>query len=355
MSLHSENILYIDSVPGIVAIRLIFIFCILNVGQAPGTKQGQDVKGSKTGQNKTKKSPTLLVNKVEEIGIRNKIMECLWKTGLFETLKAKGVETTILGDKIILSGHDTTALKICRDKVNASLGKVKCKSTDITDLQSQLLSKEDVVMFIDNHLGMKDKAITWEVVLVHDQVKLNVYAMNKEKMAADYSCKIMACITEEKISMEESKTEWFINMLKNKSSKLVTGKAKGGFFIITYLTIDVHKKYFAGRCHPDSQMVTATTGKSSVPCQNPITDQPSTEKYQAAESIDQPGLTVTGLGATANQPNTNMLATNSNFNDGNQPTNQLSQAQGGNGTSQFAESAPGTQTGLNQPNWWNFL
>jgi hypothetical protein len=44
-----------------------------------------------------------------------------------------------------------------------------------------------------------------------------------------------------------------------------------------------------------------------------------------------------------------MLATTSNFNGGNQPTNQLSQAQGGNGTSQIAESAPGTQTNLNQP------
>jgi hypothetical protein len=43
-----------------------------------------------------------------------------------------------------------------------------------------------------------------------------------------------------------------------------------------------------------------------------------------------------------------MLATTSNFNGGNQPTNQLSQAQGGNGTSQIAESAPGTQTDLKQ-------
>jgi hypothetical protein len=71
-------------------------------------------------------------------------------------------------------------------------------------------------------------------------------------------------------------------------------------------------------------------------------NQPSSitnrEKYQAAESQNQPGLAVTGLAATTNQPNTNMLATTSNFNGGNQPTNQLSQAQRGNGTSQIAES-----------------
>jgi hypothetical protein len=44
-----------------------------------------------------------------------------------------------------------------------------------------------------------------------------------------------------------------------------------------------------------------------------------------------------------------MLATTSNFNGGNQPTNQLSQAQRRNGTSQIAESVPGTQSDINQP------
>jgi hypothetical protein len=71
MSLHSENTLYIESVPGIAAIRLIFIFCTLNVSQAPGAKEGQDVKGSKSDKNKTKKAPTPPVNKVEEIEIRD--------------------------------------------------------------------------------------------------------------------------------------------------------------------------------------------------------------------------------------------------------------------------------------------
>ena len=168
MLLHSENILYIDSVPGIAAIRLIFIFCVLNVGQVPGAKESQDVKGSKSDRNKTKKTP------------------------------------------------------------------------------------------------------------------------------------------------------------------------------------DVHKKYFT---EPRQKTATAI-GVSSVPCQNPITnsaDQPSTEKDKTGECTDQPGLTVTGLGATAKQPSKNTLTTTSNCNGGNQPTNQLSQAQGGNGTSQIAESAPGTQTDLNQP------
>ena len=94
---------------------------------------------------------------------------------------------------------------------------------------------------------------------------------------------------------------------------------------------------------------------SSVPYQSSITnsvDQPSTEKYQAAESTDQPGLTLTGLAATANQLSDNTLATNSsttNFNGGNKPTNQLSQSQGTERSSQNTESAPGTQTNLNQP------
>jgi hypothetical protein len=423
MLLHSENILYIDSVPGIAAIRLIFIFCILNVDQAPGTREGQDVKGSKTGQNKTKKATTPPEDKVEEIEIRdNKIIECFQKSGLFDSFKAIGVDTSIQGDKIILSGRDTPSLKMCSEKAKGSLRKVKCKSTDITDLQSHLLSKEDVVVFIDNHLGIKDKAITWEVVLVLDQVKLNVYTMYREKIAADISSKIMACIIEEHISMEESKNEWFDNMLKNESSKLVAGNMKGGSIFI-YSTFDVHKKYLTEPRQktksPNNQITATATVMSSVPCQSSITnsvDQPSTEKYQAAESTDRPGLTLTGLTATAkqlsdntlatnssttnfnggnkptnqlsqsqgterssqntesapgtqagestdqpgltvtgldgttNQPSTNMLATTSNFNGGNQPTNQLSQAQGGNGTSQIAESVPGIQSVLNHPN-----
>jgi hypothetical protein len=52
----------------------------------------------------------------------------------------------------------------------------------------------------------------------------------------------MACIIEEHISMEESKNEWFDNMLKNESSKLVAGNMKGGSIFI-YSTLDVHKKY----------------------------------------------------------------------------------------------------------------
>jgi hypothetical protein len=111
---------------------------------------------------------------------------------------------------------------------------------------------------------MKDKVITWEVVPVLDQVKLNVYAMDNEKMAADISSKIMACIIEEKIAMEESKNEWFRNMLKNESSKLVTANTNRGFII--YSTIDVHKKYFT---EPRQKTATAT-GVSSVPCQSPI-------------------------------------------------------------------------------------
>jgi hypothetical protein len=107
-------------------------------------------------------------------------------------------------------------------------------------------------------------------------------------------------------------------MLKNESSKLMTGNTNGGFII--YSTIDVHKKYFTEPRQktksPDSQITATATGMSS--------------------------------GGATNQPNTNMLATTSNFNGGNQPTNQLSQAQGGNGTSQIAESAPGTQTDLKQ-------
>jgi hypothetical protein len=43
----------------------------LNVSQAPGAKEGQDVKGSKSDKNKTKKAPTPPVNKVEEIEIRD--------------------------------------------------------------------------------------------------------------------------------------------------------------------------------------------------------------------------------------------------------------------------------------------
>jgi hypothetical protein len=83
---------------------------------------------------------------VEEIEIRNKkIIECFQKTGLFDSCKAIGVDTSIQGDKIILSGRDRPSLKLCREKVKGSLRKVKCKSTDITDLQSHLLSKEDVV------------------------------------------------------------------------------------------------------------------------------------------------------------------------------------------------------------------
>jgi hypothetical protein len=310
----------------------------LNVDKASGTKEGKDVKGSKTGQNKIKsvapKTPP--VDKGEEIEMRDKITECLWKNGLFETVKAEGVDISFQSDKIILSGRDTASLKMCSKKVKGSLKKVICESTDITDLQSQMLSKEDVVVFIDKHLGMKDKAITWEVVVVADQSKLNVYAMDKEKMAADYSIKIMACIIEERVSTEESKKGWFKNMLKNESSKLMTGNTNGGFII--YSTIDVHKKYF-----------TEPRQKTKSP-DNQITNsvgQPSTEKDQAAESTDQPCLTVTGLGATAKQPSKN--TTTSNCNGGNQPTNQLSQAQGGNGTSQIAESAPGTQTDLNQP------
>ena len=317
----------------------------MNVDKASVTKEGKDVKGSKTGKNKTKKATTPPEDKVEEIEIRHIIMECLRKTGLFETFKDIGVDISIQGDKIILSGRDTTSLKMCSKKVKGSLKKVICKSTDITDLQSQILSKEAIVVFIDNHLGMKDKAITWEVPVL-DQVKLNVYAMDNEKMAADISSKIMACIIKEKISMEESKNEWFKNMLKNESSKLVTGNSKGD--LIIYSIIDVHKKYFT---EPRQKTATAI-GVSSVPCQNQITnsaDQPSTEKDKTGECTDQPGLIVTGLGATANQPSKNTLATTSNCNGGNQPTNQLSQAQGGNGTSQIAESAPGTQTDLNQP------
>jgi hypothetical protein len=320
----------------------------LNVDKASGTKEGKDVKASKTGQNKIKsvapKTPP--VDKVEEIEMRDKITACLWKTGLFETVKAKGVDISFQSDKIILSGRDTASLKMCSKKVKGSLKKVICESTDITDLQSQMLSKKAVVVFIDNHLGIKDKAITWEVVPVLDQVKLNVYAMDKEKMEADISSKIMACIIKEKISMEESKNEWFKNMLKNESSKLVIGNSKGN--LIIYSIIDVHKKYFT---EPRQKTATAI-GVSSVPCQNQITnsaDQPSTEKDKTGECTDQPGLIVTGLGATANQPSKNTLATTSNCNGGNQLTNQLSQAQGGNGTSQIAESAPGTQTDLNQP------
>ena len=355
MLLHSENILYIDSVPGIAAIRLIFIFCILNVDQAPGTREDQDVNDSKTGQNKTKKAPTIPEDKVEEIEIRNKkIIECFQKTGLFDSFKAIGVDTSIQGDKIILSGRDRPSLKLCSEKAKGSLRKVKCKSTDITDLQSHLLSKEAVVVFIDNHLGMKDKAITWEVVLVLDQVKLNVYAMYREKIAANFSNKIMACIIEEHISMEESKNEWFDNMLKNESSKLVAGNTKGGSIFI-YSTLDVHKKYLTGPRQktksPDNQITATATEMSSVPYQSSINnsvDQPSTEKYQAAESTDQPGLTLTGLAATANQLSDNILATNSsttNFNGGNKPTNQLSQSQGTERSSQNTESAPGTQAG----------
>ena len=94
MLLHSENILYIDSVPGIAAIRLIFIFCVLNVGQVPGAKESQDVKGSKSDRNKTKKTPTPPVNKVEEIEIRDKkIIECFQKTGLFDSFKSYFDET----------------------------------------------------------------------------------------------------------------------------------------------------------------------------------------------------------------------------------------------------------------------
>ena len=342
----SENILYIDSVPGIAAIRLIFIFCILNVDQASGAKQGQDIKGSKIDPKipQVKKPGIPKVHQSRdtwidiEITTRNKIIECLWKTELFDSCKAKGVETTIQGDKIILSGQDRKKLKTSKDKINASLAKFKFKITNITNLQAQILTKPDVVVFIDNHLGMKDKTITWEVGVVHDQSKLNVYAMDKEKMAAKYSIKIMACITEERVSTEESKKGWFKNMLKNESSKLMTGNTNGGFII--YSTIDVHKKYFI-----------EPRQKTKSP-DNPLTNsvgQPSTEKDQAAESTDQPGLTVTGLGATANQPSKNTLATTSNCNGGNQPTNQLSQAQGGNGTSQNTESAPGTQTDLNQP------
>ena len=321
----------------------------MNVDKASGTKEGKDVKGSKTGKNKTKKVPTPPVDKVEEIEIRNKIMECLQKTGLFKTVKANGVDISIQGDKIILSGRDTISLKKCSEKVKDSLKKVICKSTDITDLQSQILSKEAVVVFIDNHLGMKDKVITWEVVPVLDQVKLNVYAMDNEKMAADISSKIMACIIEKKIAMEESKNEWFKNMLKNESSKLVTANTNRVFII--YSTIDVHKKYLT---EPRQKTATAT-GVSSVPCQSPITnsaDQPSTEKDKTRESTDQPGLTLTGLAATANQLSDNTLATNSsttNFNGGNQPTNQLSQSHGTERSSQNTESAPGTQMDLNQP------
>ena len=363
MLLHSENILYIDSVPGIAAIRLIFIFCILNVGQAPGAKPGQDIKGSKTGP-KTPQVKEPDIPKVHqsqdkwidiEITTRDKKIECLWKTELFDSFKAKGVETTIQGDKIILSGQDRKKLKTSKDKLNASLAKVKFKSTNITNLQAQILTKPDVVVFIDKHLGMNDKPITWEVVVVHDQFKLNVYAMDKEKMAVDYSSNIMACITEEKVSMEESKDEWFRNMLKNETSKLVTSKAKGSFIVI-YSTSDVHNKYFTEPRQktksPDNQITATATVVSSVPCQNPITnsaDQPSTEKDKTGQSTDKPGLTVTGLGATAKQPSKNTLTTTNNCNVGNQPTNQLSQAQGGNGTSQIAESAPDTQTDLNQP------
>jgi hypothetical protein len=66
---------------------------------------------------------------------------------------------------------------------------------------------------------MKDKAITWEVVLVLDQVKLNVYTMYRENIAANFSSKIMACIIEEHISMEESKNEWFDNMFLHSKYK----------------------------------------------------------------------------------------------------------------------------------------
>lgn len=207
------------------------------------------------------------------------------KSDFFKSRIPPGITVSIEGDTIELKGKDRQVLKLAKDSVEKCKESLKLAGLSIHSIQAKILKKSDVINFINECLDIDNMVVTWDVVEVADQARLNVFSFDK-KEADEMIKKVMACIVEERVKVQETGLSWFQNLLRKEQSKLTTTKSSAGD-IIVYTTIDVREKYFAvnrpsqvnlsssvGQHHASNQL---TTGTDSL---DP-TKQPSAANQQA--------------------------------------------------------------------------
>ncbi|XP_052081796.1 uncharacterized protein LOC127719611 [Mytilus californianus] len=224
-------------------------------------------------------------NHTVKLNYNCKQIKCMEKSDFFKCRIPPGIAVSIEEDTIELKGKDMQVLKLAKDNVERCKESLKLATLSIHSIQAQILKKSDVINFINECLDIDNLVVTWDVVEVADQSLLNVFSFDKQE-AGEMIKKVMACIAEERVKIEETGLPWFQNLLRNEQSKLTITKSSAGD-VLLYTTIDVREKYFVvnrrskvnfsssvGQQHASNQLVKATDSIDP-------TKQPSTANQQA--------------------------------------------------------------------------
>ncbi|CAC5395810.1 PARP10_14_15 [Mytilus coruscus] len=287
---------------------------VRKAAQATGNQQHSGNTGSrpKSGYGKTKQATRTrnaggLYHTVK-LCYNYKQIKCMERSDFFKSRIPPGISVIIEGGTIELKGKDIQVVKLAKDNVEKCKESLKSTTLSIHSIQSQILKKTDVINFINEYLDIDNLVVTWDVVEDGDQALLIVFSFDK-KEADEMVKKVMACIAEERVRIEETGLEWFQELLRNEKSKLTTTKSPAGD-IIVYTTIAVRDKYFivkrpskvavnlsssVGQQHASNQLITgtdsidptkqsSTANQQATPRDNKHKDSNEMEEKQAHES-----------------------------------------------------------------------
>lgn len=173
-----------------------------------------------------------------------KEVECFRKSKCFSDLKLDRVKVFTDGGQVVVAGPDVKSVEKIKKKVEDQFSKIKSKKFKVNKSVASLLTMEDVMSFIDLKLGIPKISIAWGIDIVLGEDNLKVFAFS-EKDAAETVTQIMGCITEIRVSMEESQSEKIQNIIKRNNSRLITSSTRDRKELLIYTTQDVHEQFLS--------------------------------------------------------------------------------------------------------------
>ncbi|VDI14122.1 Hypothetical predicted protein [Mytilus galloprovincialis] len=206
----------------------------------PGKKHAPGLPAVKKGQKGNDEKEDKLTKVC--LDFKRKKIECLEKSGFFVKDIPKNVQVDFFGELIQLKGPSPVAVKLTKDKIKQRIQDIKSKSINLTNNQTKILTMNHALNFIDHSLNIPKMCVSWEVVTVADQDKMNVFSFD-EREAKKMSKQIMACIAEEIVSPDDSELPWFKDFYEKEQSRIIIESTKKGK-IKVYMTTDVLKTYF---------------------------------------------------------------------------------------------------------------
>lgn len=226
---------------------------------------------------------------VKTISIHHpKKIECIQKSKQFRDLKSTDVKISFEGGMVVIAGQDNKSVKLITKKVRKLFAMIKTKRHRVNTSIAALLTMKDNVSFIDSKLDIPNNNVSWGIELLMTEEYLIVYALN-EKYADEKIVQIMGCVTDERVSMEESQSAKIQNLIQSNRSRLIASASSDKMHLVIYTTQDIHDEYF-------SPSITGSKFAKGRNLQPPDPSQSESTSYENNVS--------TGFGDKGSTPNT---------------------------------------------------